>query len=520
MEHLATVLKFILLDPFRSRGAIFCLLVLLIYLALPLKIRRLISDRLNLRFDYVAPPLMFFFVGIAFLYLLYPNYLDHVEATLTSLGGVLERKEALYPGGDRYPYNGIVYSPALAEVQWAIRKFDLPIVFSSKVPAFIAFVSSIFILLNLNRSAIARGFLIYLLPFGSMLFWNRSEPFLLFLASLALYLAHQKFGGKFLPLMLGILAGAAAGFKIHGVLYVFAAYLAVVPAVMFSIEALAAFLSATAIVFALFFIPQNVSFLGFVEYLELASKHGISLRTLSANLAFLAVFAVPVLLSFRHRRLNSKLYFSLFVLAGTELVIALLAAKPGAGVHHLIPLIPINAYLIEGATEDGEFPKDGASVRLLFSCMIVLSFVSSLIVISPMVKGWKNYSEAQKEIVQFGSKHSDLVFGVSNGDTYPYVFLNVILNKAQIDYPAFMDLQYAGLSDDALAEKLRTCEIKNLLMPKTGEPFSIKSYYTDHPLFSEQVRMLFAKDFSRSESGKYYDVYTCDLPADRAVRFR
>ena len=91
-----------------------------------------------------------------------------------------------------------------------------------------------------------------------------------------------------------------------------------------------------------------------------------------------------------------------------------------------------------------------------------------------------------------------LVMGVSDLVNYKYSYLRVLLGPGQIDYPAYMDLQISGVSDDALAEKLRRCDIRYLLLPNAGAAFSMTNYYTAQPLFSYAVRSLFDAHYTRS----------------------
>jgi hypothetical protein len=346
---------------------------------------------------------------------------------------------------------------------------------------------------------------------GLILFWNRSEPFLLMMVAIGLILSERNASARFLPLALGMLAGAASAFKIHGIIYVFAIYILIHYTRRFSLESLVLFGVGAAIVFGLLYTVPGVSIWTFFDYVKIMGSQGLSARMLTGNAFYLALMAVPVWIAFREAKVESLAPRQILVLgcvAGLEVLVAIIAGKPGAGVHHLLPFIAVNAYIIGTVLELRE-AKDGNVVTFIYASMLVPAIIAMMMVISPMVKGWRTYGEAEKELVSESTTFPGLIAGPSDTKQFPYVYLRVLLKGPQPEYTAFMDLQYSGVTDDSFTTRMEKCEIKNIIVPKPGIPFSMTNVYTGKPLMSDHLRMVFKERYELVREGNYYDVYSC-----------
>lgn len=218
----------------RDFGIYAILISILTYLLLPLSLRTAIIQRITFQYDKAALLIASIFVIAAFSYIFYPNYLDHGEATIASLGGIFSRGDLLYPTPDTYPYHGLLYGPVLAEIQAGFRWFNLPTIFGSKIPGFLVFSTVLIVSWQILSKPLAKGYLLFLFPFGSfILFADRSDPYFLLLVVLTLKLGNDVATGKgylpkkYLPFVVGIFAGVASALKLHGAAYVLAAYLAI-----------------------------------------------------------------------------------------------------------------------------------------------------------------------------------------------------------------------------------------------------------------------------------------------------
>ena len=493
-------------------GAVFCLIILLIFVALKLSIPEKASKFIESLCDYNIKIFFVVYILIGVFYLAYPNYLSHVEPTIHWLGFMLKNGYPLYPVPvGSYPYYGLLYGPAFSEIQMMFQGLGLPTLVGSKLPGLMAFACAGLILLRLSKDWLYRGYLLYLFPFGLMLFHNRAEPFLLLIIAVCILLGNKYADKKYLPLLLGILGGVASALKIHGVAYVFAACLAFVFSKGISIRFLVLFSISSVLSFLAFFIPQNVSFIAFWGYLTLAgARHGFSLRLWVENLIYLVFLFLPIFLFWREAKLErvQRIKFLLIILI--EFCITVIAAKPGAGFYHLIPFIPINALIIDKIRNNAL--NYGNPIKVLYVSLIIVSFTTvSLDLVLPMSKSWRRFSEAKKEVVYFEKKYPRLLMGVTDNQGYPYSFLRAILKGEQIDYNAYMDLQISGISDDTFVENLKNCRIQYILLTNIGNPFSLNNYYSLKPLFSESVREAFKSRYNIIESGKHYSLYKCLL---------
>lgn len=474
------------------------------------RISHRVSAIFDRRYDTYAKIWFCIFVLLGGFYVFYPNYFDHIESTIAALGGVMRRGEPLYPAPDPYPYHGILYGPALAGIQWLFQGIGLPVIVGSKLPGFLAFVVSAVLLLHLNRNRISRGYLLFLFPYYNYLFWDRAEPFFLLIMSASLLLAVKLRGSRLLPVPLGILAGAASALKLHGAAYVLAAYLAMVMAGAASIGGIVLFGFFAGLSFIAFFLPQNISFPVFVSYLKFAGAHGLSMDTWQKNMMYWLALITPLLVAWRNAKPSRRTGLYITLILVIEFFITILGAKPGAGLHHLFPFIPVNAFIIGHILSDSfrERLRYGYLVKAVYVVLTIISLITAVKLAAIMTRHWMQYDHAGKEVSQFDRKYPGLVMAIAEGDdSYNYTYLRVLLNRPQIDYPAFMDLQFSGVGDSLFVEHLNGGKIEHLLVPNGGTPFAMLNDYTGRPLFSDTVRQAFRAHYRCIEKGESYSVY-------------
>lgn len=510
MEYIADPLKFILHNATMIGGTVFCFIVLMVFHLFKINIRVNISERLELFYSYGAVAFFIIYIIAGVIYLFYPNYLNHIEPLVASIGIVMKNGEILYPMPvGVYSYNWSLYGPALFEIQAFFQWIGATsIIVTSKLPGLFALIVSAIILLRISRNWLYRGYLLYLFPFGLMLFWNRAEPFLIMIVSISLLFGQNYVNKRYLPIIMGVLGGIASALKIHGAAYIFTAYLAVA-ASSCSISSILLFLVSSVLSLSAFFLPDNVLFSGFWGYLSLAGiDHGLSLKLWIENLIYLVFLSFPFVVFWRGIKLKHTMRLRITLILVIEFLITIVASKYGNGFYHLMPLIPMNAFIIQKLSEVVVVEK--GLFKILYVSLIVVSFiVVPLDFVLPMAKSWHQFNYAQKEIVSLEKNFPGLMMGVTDEQSYPYAFMRVMLRKRQIDYAAFMDLQVAGFKDDEFAERLERCKIPSILIPNYGEPFSLKNYYTSEPLFSDKLREVFASKYIPIQRGKYYSVYTC-----------
>lgn len=459
----------------------------------------------------------------ALAYVFYPTFQDHVEATVASLGLQWLQGGEIYPPLDTHHVNGLLYGPALAEVN-ALGMLTWPSpIEGAKLPGVLGFLAALALLsLRLLTHPSARLMLLWAAPFGLFLFFNRAEPFLLLCTVVALWAAHR----IRLPWLqwgaLGCLMGLASGFKLHGAAYVVMAWMAVAGVNALHVKALVTVAMAAALTFLLLFAPAGVSLEGFFHYLQLAGKHGLVARMVGENLLFLLALWLP-LLAWRFSRANTaprhgeptdKIWLAVLLL---QVLLALVAAKRGAGLHHLIPLVPVNAWLLQASLRTEEAPRGGA--WLLHAMAISFALTTGWKAAHEgqlMARTWHARAEARAELQQLGTTYPGLVLASGSttaGDVLTH--LRPLLQAQgvpQIDYPAWLDLQLSGISTRPVLEALTNCRIPHLAVARGEMPLRMVSSYTQRALFDEDIQKAVDARYVLVTRHAWFDVLRCSRP--------
>jgi hypothetical protein len=466
----------------------------------------------------VASPAAFFLLAaLGLAYAFYPNFLDHAEPAMATLGMALMQGRPLYPPLDDYGFRGLLYGPLVAETQ-AVAIYlgatlgGLPVLLASKLAGVLAFLlaSALFFRLAPGWGFARAYYLLFLLPFGILAFWNRCEPVLLLLVAASFWAADacpRRIARPAALLILGLCAGLASGLKLHACLYIAPAAAIVLAQARISVAAALILGASAAGTFLLLFLPGNVSLPAFFGYLQLAAGHGLSGKLFLNNLVFLGALWSPLLVLPGGWRLLGKP--PLLALGVLQLGVAVIASKPGAGIHHLLPFIPANALLFAAYAESSR----NAAASLVWLAALLPGLAASALLAFYMARDWRTYDLAGKELAQIQAKYPDLVMGAGGSSFYPYAFMRPMLalrGTPQVEYSSYMDLQLIGVPDVPLQQAFESCQIKHLAIPRREPPFSMTTYYSSTtPLFSDELREMFRRRFVKTGSGTWFDAYEC-----------
>jgi hypothetical protein len=261
-------------------------------------------------------------------------------------------------------------------------------------------------------------------------------------------------------------------------------------------------------------LPEQISIVAFYDYIGIAGKHGLNLRLLIINVMFFCLINSPIIyINYIDRKSDGRWHiFSLSVLL-LEVAVVVVGAKSGAGAHHLMQFVPINAFILQSLLSKNRkiaLKLDFLRVELLFVAFGALLILGELA--ERMAEEFALQARAKHEMLALADKYPGLVMGVSDMNGYPYTFYRPLLElkgTRQVDIPGFMDLDFAGISDAPLANALADCKFPYLAIPNTGQPFSIENYYTSKPLLSNDVRLAFAESYKSVEIAETYSVYQC-----------
>lgn len=461
------------------------------------------------------------FIGIAFIslacfYVIFPGYWDHAEASIVSLGIIFKNGEQLYPSLDTYNYNGILYGPFLSELHALFQYSQLQPILASKLPGFLAFILSTIILFKLFKNSTCRIYLLLLLIYGVLNFWTRTEPILILTVAISLLLVikYDKLASYFI---LGLLGAIAFSIKFHAVFYVIAAITVVSKPLTIDKKKILIFLLSFTVGVIFIFSPPQINIENYLGYLHQASKHGISIVTLFGNLTFFVLINIPIISYLAiHANTRDFAYKKILFLLVVEFATGIIGSKPGAGIHHFMPFIPINAYVINALISNNQLNIHYVRSihHLILLIMVLVVAPQTLQTYKSFLKDYSYFKSVGLEISEISKKYEGLVLGATDHDHYNLTFFRPLLESQmfrQIDYSAFMDYKLSNINDTSLVTAMKKCLIGFVILPNEGRPFSIRSYYDGQLLFSENIREAFDDNFFIVKKYRLFSVYECKV---------
>lgn len=469
------------------------------------------------------------FMAAMAAYLSYPGYIDHLEPLMAATAWYGLQGAPLHPRLDQGLY-GVLYGPAgFTLVGIGLQLW--PSIAGSKIVALLATLCGILLtILAVRRSAPDRGLWTRIAIAGGILtsnadylLFNRPDPFLYALSALGVYAAIA-WPSLIAAAVIGAAAGLAANMKIHGFLYL-------LPAAAFVVaqrQGRACFAPAIvgigcgALALTLPFLVPGASLLAFLPYLEMATHHGLDRALLAEDAGLCLALAVPLIvplwlckpqLSRADRALLTSLVISLAV-------VTIIAAKPGAGSHHLYPFFPIVtvalARILTAPSSHSEVGSPDALRLVYFPLLFTFGIFGFLTLKQIIDTSLTERSLRNRELVELSAifaHRQNAQMGVSDAAHYddtllypPMIFLG---GKMQIVPSALMDLEQGGIADGQITSFLQNCRVGYWILPAAGVPFSLRNFYTRRPLFSSAFAKEFRRNYVREEAGQYYEVWRC-----------
>lgn len=441
------------------------------------------------------------YTALAFAYVIFPNFHDHIESSVSILSDSLIKGGALYPDDQVWPYSMLVYGPYLFIFQSFILSTSMPIIEASKLIGFFSILISFFLVKKIFKNQNSYNVLALILPAGFILFWNRPEPLILCFTLYSLFLLSYLssfFYRGILGASLGILVNLKFSMLPIALLILFFAHIIIKARSKQIFEIM---------FFMLIFLvaPFTLSAIDFTNYLNFifyASTAGIDYWILATNFIFFALLMVYAMPSIKKLQLDRQ---SIIVVLSLLFAAFIPSVKTGGGIWHLLPIVIVSAYIIEHskAKEETYKGKYLFYISCFFSVIFVIYFSSILI-------NKQNYwNQAKYELSNIQKTYPNMVMGVTDLERYGETFYRVLLDNEQLDAPAFMELNFIGKQDNDFAEKLSNCDVQYLILPNTGDPFSINNFYTQRPLFSESTINEFDSMYKIIDKFTYYNVYQC-----------
>jgi hypothetical protein len=344
---------------------------------------------------HVCVAAMLIYTAFAFLR---PAYNEWVESGVAAMAREWVAGHGMYPAhAPPGKYSVYPYGPLLFQLIGALYIASAGNGLAAKA-AFIAialsaYASMFFVLLRQGRGAVHSALAIELMAIAVtiMAFMVKADILLILVAILSCWVLTYRGRMWHAWLALSILAGVAAAVKIHGVFYVLPAAIMCLSTWrgLWALKIGAAVVVALVVSLVPFLVP-GTSLANYIYVLRVASQDGWLPGIFVSNLAFLGMFvlAVHLLVPAWARDARYRIALASVLIAGVG--VSVVAAKPEAGPHHLVPLLPyLCAPLATGLAE--RFDARRALLSLLF--LVSLQPVSSCcIYVARMLAHWQSPS--------------------------------------------------------------------------------------------------------------------------------
>lgn len=466
-----------------------------------------------------------------FLYLHTPNFIDYAEPMVALIGsGMLHGDLVYHDIRDGQSIVSSLYGPLTFLLQSLFLTVS-PSIFGSKLPGVVAALAlCALIFIALRRAAPGNAGLawlglaiviVFLYAFRHFWFWNRPDSFLLLTTAAGLVAVTTLRPGVAL-IALGALGGVAAGLKPHAPLYLLP--LAVTAACRLPSwrDGVKPALAAAAFGLALALLPfslMQIDLVAYVRNLATISQHGLRLDLTVQSLAYAVAFlAVPAMLLLRvspgaASREERVLFWSL---AGASAVMAVISSKPGAGAPHMAPFLPIAVFLAVSlaAKEAGDGARPVVALRAMLLAELAVFLPIWAYSVYEIRKHFPDFSReraAAAEARDMFARYPGAEMAVGRDVFDPLIYHRVQGGFAgrilRFDVVNWMDLQRAGAPAHLVQHFVEGCRTPSWIVPARQAPFEARGY--SEALFDASFRDAFARNYARTETGQFYEVWTC-----------
>jgi hypothetical protein len=471
------------------------------------------------------------YVAIAVYYATDPHYYDSAEPTMTAIGWLFEVGLPVHHALDTSQRYAHMYGPLAFIAQGFAMGLFGPSVAVSKWLGVSAALASLALLYKALRTRVTKERAVMLtglcallfLMFRNRTFWTRPEPLQLLCVSGSLCAAAIG-PGVAAALLVGAGAGLLLNLKITGPLYMLPVVALLYARAGFQRTLLAGL--AGAVVAGLpFGVFPNVDVAQYLVWVRLSADNGLLLAMLRQNIEWALFFLVPVLLSYYAHSSTDRPHSAEWrwlvctLLVGVSGVV-IAGSKPGAGVYHLIPFLPLVTYAI--AMNLGTSQLTATSDRMVLP--VGLAFLSAALIVALAEQstflhnllGRRSVDEAA-DIRRFLDVHPRATTEMAACSDDQATLVRPILvfhnNAYFLDQPAVQEHQLSGLEvPPSTIQMLRACRVNFWLVPKGQEPFSGRNRYPSmraKPLFSDAFRRAFYETYRLQNHTTYYDVWQC-----------
>lgn len=483
--------------------------------------------------------LLVVFVSISAWYLRLGGFAGEVEPMVSSLSWMVQDGHPLYHDMNSSARYSVLYGPSVFLTNGLFLKILGPSLFSAKLASALASFGSLLLLyaviqrhkFDLLALSVVGLSVLYYWCQGFAVYLVRPDSLLLFTVALGLYTT-VKMRRWLAVLALGACFGFAVNLKAHSGLY----FLPIIALLVSrfgwkSLWPTSAMMGLT--VLAPFALYDQISLTNYLVWVKNAMGHGLNWMTLVDTGRFALGLLMPLgaaLLLHPHPLL--WLRSNIFVVAAHLIAVfsmLILSAKPGAGLVHLLPLVPSSLYLF--STLCREIPADlwrrshlitrrtawgqGALVAILMT--VVFAGTVHEYRVCRLV-AWENQEahDLATDISGIQARFPGLRIGMAVGgedQCFRYTWMRPLLvfknNPLLLDPIAVMDCHLSGqeLSPETYAALSRG-DVAVWLVPKAQRPFAKVNWYPPHePVFSMDFMAHFQANYSPRTQSRFFDLW-------------
>lgn len=479
------------------------------------------------------------FAGVGLWYLTLDSFAGEVEPLVSSLSWLVQSGHPLYHEMDAAERYSVLYGPSVFLTNGLFLKFLGPSLAVAKLGSMLAAWAGIMFLyasiarkrwdsLALIMSGIA---VVYFWLQGFSVHLVRPDAFLLFTVGLGLF-AVVKLRRLLAIITMGAALGFAVNLKIHAFLY----FLPLLTLLLFKHGRKAFFstlIISLAVIFAPFLLHPQISLRNYISWLRNASNHGLDTDTLVSTLQFGFFLILPVVLlgtldgSFK--AMKSKLWY-LLSLGLTFLGVLVLAAKPGAGLVHLLPMIPLFVYSYTLMIWENDVPlkflrfgnwfggrgwAQGALVAM-FTVVLMGATIDQYRAVAYVKYLTSDATQVRGDVQDIMEKYPNVSMGMAVGgenSSFQHTWVSPLLvfadNPLMFDPVAVMDCQLAGQNlSPKTFQAMADGQVALWLVPKQEKPFTKNNWYAPHnPIFSTSFVKHFMANYTLKAHSEFFDLW-------------
>ncbi|QNI32267.1 DUF2029 domain-containing protein [Alloacidobacterium dinghuense] len=486
------------------------------------------------------------YIGALAIRLFFPGFIDPVEPLMASISYFSLHGTSVYQ-------NIVAYGPLSYLPYGFALKLMPPGMLALKMVVVIANILLVALMVDLFRQMVeprkaylAAGLVVsVLLMKQSYLIQIRGDVFIFLAVALAIRAALIR-RQVLSSVLFGIALGLAIGAKATAVLCLLA------PCLLFverhGRRALLSSVAVASVVNLVPFLVPTISLRQYFYWLFHMSHELRSSRELLGNLFVTAVLLLPILLGWPKNRAASRRYWGerrwhMLALVVGVLATDILAAKMGAGRHHLAPFtIVVAFYVVEMLAQQRESAPTFRQQRRSYGMSVfVLGWAAfiTLVVITEAGAVWdvwaldrQQHSQSvalMRDVQGVLNRHPDQRIEMAPGTsqenlnaTYSPEYGAPILafhgNPDDFELAAAADGELLHLPVPRhMEEALTTCRTSLWLVPRTQAPFSAVSIYSSmypaeypgHLVFTNLTRSKFSSRHRLVGRTNFFDVYKC-----------